>query len=212
MFIKHLKQFESLNCYFLIVFQITSCLTKAIYLLKLIVSLCPVKKKRKEKKSLQYLILLLSCFGRYIWLLCCGHDNKLPQTARDIQFVSILLAVTQRREDAEGETVEMQQNPSETRDLIFRIVLLRIGAQRLLNYTAREREEEEEKRTRRPPIKAWLPTPVDCEHTSFYHLPSRACRLFTPASVHEAHTRARLPPFHLLKSEQTKNVETGVCG
>lgn len=34
----------------------------------------------------------------------------------------------------------MQQNPSETRDLIFRVVLLRIGVPRLLNCTAKERE------------------------------------------------------------------------
>jgi len=52
---------------------------------------------------------------------------------QDTFSLTILLAVTQRREDAEGETVEMQQNPSETQELIFTVVLRKIGAPRLLN-------------------------------------------------------------------------------
>lgn len=77
-------------------------------------------------------------------------------------------------------------------DLIFRVVLRRIGAPLLLNYTQKEREREaEEKGTRRTPITAWLPRPVDCEHTSSSHPPSLACRLFHPRlCAPGAHTRA----------------------
>lgn len=76
---------------------------------------------------------------------------------------------------------KMQQNPSETWDLIFRVVLQRIGAPLLLNYTEKERERDvKEKRTQRKPITAWKPTPVDYECSAHELFSS----LFT-----------RLPPF-----------------